>query len=173
MIEVEKFDALAEQWWDKHGQLKTLHDVNPARLEFIEQFVSLQNKTALDVGCGGGILSEGLAQAGADVTGIDLAENSIKIANHHAESNDLSIDYQCIPVEQLAKQHPGAFDVITCLELLEHVPCPDAIIADCAQLIKPGGDLFFSTINRNFHAYCTAILAAEYILKIIPKQTHQ
>ena len=173
MIEVEKFDALAHQWWDTDGQLKTLHDINPARLAFIEQHVSLKNNTVLDVGCGGGILSEALAQKGAKVTGIDLAENSIKVAQQHAQSKQLAINYQCLSIEQLAEQKPASFDIITCLELLEHVPDPDIIISNCSQLIKPGGHLFFSTINRNFHAYCMAILGAEYILNIIPKQTHQ
>ncbi|KTD09446.1 3-demethylubiquinone-9 3-methyltransferase [Legionella jamestowniensis DSM 19215] len=168
--EIAKFSQHASRWWDKDGPLKTLHDINPVRLEFVKKSGSLNNKLVLDVGCGGGILSEAMASEGAQVTGLDLSEEALEAAKAHAASNTLEIEYLCCSVEEY--EHPG-FDIITCMEMLEHVPDPQAIITHCARLLKPGGTLFLSTINRTVKAYTTVILAAEYILGLLPRQTHE
>ncbi len=171
--EVAKFDQLATQWWDKDGELKTLHDINPIRLQYIQNYIDLQNVDALDVGCGGGILTESLAQCQAHVTAIDVSENTIQVAQAHAEKMNLDIDYQCTPIEALASEQGKKYDVITCLEMLEHVPKPQNIIHTCAKLIKPGGHIFFSTLNRTFKSFLLAIVSAEYILKLLPRGTHE
>lgn len=167
--EIDKFAKLANFWWDPKGPLKTLHAINPARLHYIQSHVNLKGKKVLDVGCGGGILSEALAEAGAQVTAIDLAEPSIEVAAKHAREKSLEIDYQCTALEDLTQNQ---FEVITCLELLEHVPDPKAIIEQCAKRLCPGGTLILSTINRTLKAYLKAIVAAEYVLQLLPKQTH-
>lgn len=170
--EIKKFSNLAKLWWDPTGKMGMLHVINPLRMSFIKDHAELFGRKVLDVGCGGGILSEALAKAGAHVTAIDLAEKPLKIARQHAEQAGLTIDYRYDSISNLLKSHAGEFDVITCLEMLEHVPDPNAIIKDCAQLLKPGGHVFFSTINRNMKAFIFAILGAEYILRIMPKGTH-
>ena len=172
--EIEKFSQLADKWWDKTGEFKPLHDINPLRLDYIDAQAYLQGKTVLDVGCGGGILSESMALRGADsVLGIDMAEKSLAVAQLHAEQTQLSnISYRCISVEDLANEMPQAFDVVTCMEMLEHVPDPASIIRSCAKLVKPNGKVFFSTINRNPKSYLHAILGAEYLLNLVPKGTH-
>lgn len=172
--EIEKFSQLADKWWDKTGEFKPLHDINPLRLDYIDAQAYLQGKTVLDVGCGGGILSESMALRGADsVLGIDMAEKSLAVAQLHAEQTQLSnISYRCISVEDLANEMPQAFDVVTCMEMLEHVPDPASIIRSCAKLVKPNGKVFFSTINRNPKSYLYAILGAEYLLNLVPKGTH-
>lgn len=168
--EVKKFEQLALTWWDASGPLKTLHDINPARLSFIEQYVTLDGKRVLDVGCGGGILSEAMTKRKADVIGLDVAQESIGTAAAHARQENLQIDYVCTPLEEF---QASAFEVITCMEMLEHVPEPSVIIEECVRLLKPGGYLFLSTINRTVKAYASAIIAAEYLLGIIPRQTHE
>lgn len=173
LAEIQKFNALAKDWWDKSGSMRALHDINPLRLSFIQQHANLADKNILDIGCGAGILSESLSKAGANfVLGIDLAHESIAVATQHAKNQNLNIDYQTISVEALAKTHNQSFDVITCMELLEHVPNPESIIASCSQLLKPGGQIFFSTINRNPKSFLMAIVGAEYALRLIPKGTH-
>lgn len=172
LSEIAKFDASANRWWDKQSEFKPLHDINPLRLNYIEQFQPVAELQVLDIGCGGGILSEGLAQRGAITTGIDLAEQTLEVAKLHALESQLQIDYQHISAEDFAEQHPERFDVITCMEMLEHVPEPESIIKACAKLLKPGGHLFLSTINRNPKSYAAMILAAEYVLKMVPKGTH-
>lgn len=171
--EVNKFSELAHGWWDPQGELKSLHDINPLRLAWIQSIAPLSGLEVLDVGCGGGILSYAMAQAGADVLGIDLATKSIKVAKLHALEMQSSDRYQAIPVEELAAQQPASFDVVTCMELLEHVPDPGRVIQACADLVKPGGHVFFSTINRNPMAFFQAIAAAEYVLGLVPKGTHE
>ncbi|MCF6768043.1 bifunctional 2-polyprenyl-6-hydroxyphenol methylase/3-demethylubiquinol 3-O-methyltransferase UbiG [Thiotrichales bacterium 19S11-10] len=171
--EIEKFSDLSNRWWDKAGDLWTLHKVNPIRLDFIKRQVDLNNKQVLDVGCGGGILSEAIAALGANVTGLDLSEELIQVAKEHSCKSNLNIDYICQSVESLAKEKLQTFDVITSLEMLEHVPDPQTVIRACADLLKPGGYAFFSTLNRNIKSYLFAIVAAEYIMNIIPKGTHQ
>jgi len=171
--EVAKFDALAGAWWDEDGDCRPLHDINPTRLSFIQNHVDLKAKTVLDVGCGGGILTESLSQQGAKVTGIDMGESVLKAARSHAKMSNLTIDYQKTAVEDLVKTHKGQFDIVTCMELLEHVPDPASIIQACVDLTKEGGQVFFSTINRTAKAYLFAILAAEYILRLLPKGTHE
>lgn len=168
-LEVAKFAQHSQQWWDTEGALKTLHDINPARLAFIKQYATLRAARLLDVGCGGGILAEAMAMAGALVTGLDVVAESIEIAKSHATTQNLSIDYVCQPIETYADQ---VFDHITCMEMLEHVPQPQAILAHCTRLLKPCGYLFLSTINRTVTAYASAIIAAEYVLKLLPRQTH-
>jgi len=170
--EIAKFSELSSSWWDLSGPSKSLHEINPLRLSFIKEHVSLNDIKAIDVGCGGGILSESLAKEGTTVTGIDLSEDAINAAKNHAEKNNLAIDYQCISSEALAKKQAAQYDVVTCMELLEHVPEPQAIINDCTKLVKPGGHLFFSTINRNLKAYLQAVIGAEYILALLPRGTH-
>ena len=173
-VEIDKFSRLAHKWWDKTSEFKPLHDINPLRLGYIDGHAELAGKTVLDVGCGGGILSESMAKHGAaEVTGIDMAEKSLKIAKLHAlEENVSNISYRHIRVEELAAEMPHSFDVVTCMELLEHVPDPAAIIAACAQLVKPDGMVFFSTINRNPKSYAHAIVGAEYLLGLVPRGTH-
>lgn len=171
--EIDKFSALASRWWDPDSEFKPLHAINPLRLDWILSYTgSLAGKQVLDVGCGGGILSESLAQSGADVTGIDLAERSLKIARLHSLESGVPVKYKMISAEDMADQHPGRFDVVTCMEMLEHVPDPGSIIAACAKLVKPGGWVFFSTLNRNPKSFLFAIVGAEYLLRLIPKGTH-
>ncbi len=172
--EVDKFAQLASRWWDKESEFKPLHEINPLRLNYIKEKCggSLQGKKILDVGCGGGILAEALALEGADVTGIDMAEAGLEVAKLHLLESGLNIDYQKIPAEEFAQQHAGEFDVVTCLEMLEHVPDPSSIIKACSELVKDGGEVFFSTINRNPKSYLFAIIGAEYILKLLPQGTH-
>lgn len=169
-LEVARFAEHAEQWWDTSGPLKTLHDINPVRLEWIQQFVKLPELNVLDIGCGGGILCEGLAKKGAQVTGLDVEHGAIKTAQAHAIAENLEITYVCEPVEKF--EAATLFDSITCLEMLEHVEHPEAIIHATSRLIKPGGYVFFSTVNRTARAYAEVILAAEYILALLPRQTH-
>lgn len=170
--EIAKFEAVAERWWDRNGEFKPLHDINPLRLNYINERTPLAGKKILDVGCGGGILSEGLAFRGADVTGIDMGQAPLDVARAHAQTQNLAIDYRQIPVEQLAAEMPGTFDIITCMEMLEHVPDPASVVKACAALVKPGGHVFFSTLNRNPKAYLLAIVGAEYVLNMVPRGTH-
>lgn len=170
--ELEKFGDLAHRWWDPNSEFKPLHDINPLRLDWIDRHVGLRGKRVLDVGCGGGLLSEGMAVRGAEVTGIDLSEKPLGVAKLHLLESGQQVDYRKIAVEQLAEEMPGAFDVVTCLEMLEHVPNPSSIIAACARLVKPGGQVFFSTLNRNPKSYLFAVVAAEYVLNMLPKGTH-
>ena len=170
--EVDKFSQLAHRWWDPNSEFKPLHDINPLRLEWIDRHASLAGKKVLDVGCGGGILSEGMAGKGASVTGIDLSEKALGVARLHLLESGRSVDYRLISAEELAGEQAGSFDVVTCMEMLEHVPRPASTIAACAALVKPGGHVFFSTINRNAKAYVLAVVGAEYILQLLPKGTH-
>lgn len=170
--ELEKFAALAAHWWDPQGELKTLHQINPLRLEYISEKVKLSGKNVIDIGCGGGILAESMALLGANVTGIDLNQSLIQVGKLHQYETGAKLDYQYIAAETIAAEKPAEFDVITCLEMLEHVPDPCSIVKACGQLVKPGGDLFFSTINRNPKSYLFAILGAEYLLRLLPKNTH-
>lgn len=169
-IEIEKFQSIASRWWDPQSEFKPLHEINPLRTDYIEQRTgTLAGKKIVDIGCGGGILTETMATRGAMVTGIDMGEMALKVAKMHLHESKLEIDYQMITAEQFAQQHPGEFDIVTCLEMLEHVPDPASIVAAAASLLKPGGQLFFSTINRNPKAFVLAILGAEYILNMLPK----
>ena len=170
--ELNKFSELAHKWWDKTSEFKPLHEINPLRLNYIDNVASLKDKTVLDVGCGGGILSESMAEKGAKVTGIDLGKKALKVAQLHSLDSGVTVDYQLIAVEQLAEQQPASFDVVTCLEMLEHVPDPASVVAACAKLVKPGGHVFFSTINRNPKAYLFAVIGAEYVLNMLPRGTH-
>ena len=170
--EIQKFSDVAHKWWDKNSEFKPLHDINPLRLNYIDNLVGLKGKRVLDVGCGGGILSESMASIGADVTGIDLGEKALNVAKLHSLESGMAVNYQLKSVEQLATEQPGSFDVVTCMEMLEHVPDPAAIIAACAKLVKPNGTVFFSTINRNLKAYLFAVIGAEYVLNMLPKGTH-
>jgi len=171
--EIAKFESIADKWWDLSGEFKPLHDINPLRLNYINERTPLADQAVLDVGCGGGILSEGLAFRGAQVTGIDMGDANLNAARIHAQAQNLNIDYRLITVEDLAAEMPGAFDVVTCMEMLEHVPDPSAIVRACATLVKPGGHVFFSTINRNPKAYAMAIVGAEYVMNLVPKGTHE
>lgn len=171
--EISKFEALASRWWDTESEFKPLHDINPLRTNYIDRQVHLAGKTVLDVGCGGGILSEAMAQRGATVTGIDLGQANLNTAKLHALESGLNIDYQHIAVEELAAKQPASFDVVTCLEMLEHVPNPQSIIQACYALVKPGGKVIFSTINRNPKSYLFAIIGAEYIMRMVPAGTHE
>jgi len=170
--ELEKFGDLAHHWWDPNSEFKPLHDINPLRLDWIDQHVGLAGKRILDVGCGGGLLSEGMATRGADVTGIDLSEKPLGVAKLHLLESGQKVDYRKIAVEQLAEELPGAFDAVTCLEMLEHVPNPSSVVSACARLVKPGGQVFFSTLNRNPKSYLFAVIGAEYLLNMLPKGTH-
>ncbi|SDO06264.1 3-demethylubiquinone-9 3-methyltransferase [Halomonas shengliensis] len=170
--EIAKFEALAGRWWDREGEFKPLHDINPLRLDFIDARAGLAERRVLDVGCGGGILAEGMAHRGAEVTGIDLGEAPLGVARLHAEESGLAIDYRRVSVEALAEQAPGSFDVVTCLEMLEHVPDPASVVRACASLVKPGGQVFFSTLNRNPKALALGVVAAEYLLRLVPRGTH-
>lgn len=171
--EITKFNAHADSWWDIDGPYKTLHQINPLRLNFIEQYCELSNKRVLDVGCGGGILSESMAAKGAMVTGIDLAEDCLTVAKNHSISSAITVRYDCINVEELAAVQPASFDIITCMEMLEHVPDPQAIIHACAQLVNPNGLIFLSTLNRNLRSFIQGIVGAEYLLRLLPRGTHQ
>ena len=170
--EINKFGSLAERWWDPHGEFKTLHDINPLRISFIREYVDIAGKRIVDVGCGGGILTEGLVRHGADATGIDLSEELIDIADLHGLESGVQASYIKISAESLAEQQPADFDHVTCMEMLEHVPDPASIVASCAKLVKPGGYVFFSTLNRKPKAYLLAIVGAEHLLKMLPKGTH-
>lgn len=170
--EIKKFEDLASRWWDPESEFKPLHQINPLRLEYINKMAGLAGKTVLDVGCGGGILAESMAEKGAIVTGLDMGEAPLKVAELHLLESGLEVDYIRLPVEQLAEQKPASFDVVTCMEMLEHVPDPSSVIRACATLVKPGGHLFFSTLNRNPKSYLFAIVGAEYLLKLLPKGTH-
>ena len=171
--EIAKFEELASRWWDKNSEFKPLHDINPLRVGYIDRLASLEGKKVLDVGCGGGILSESMVQRGADVTGIDLGDAPLKVAKLHGLESGFKAKYQKISAEQMAQEHPEGFDIITCMEMLEHVPDPSSIVNACAQMLKPGGTLFFSTINRNPKSYLFAIVGAEHVLKLVPKGTHE
>ncbi len=172
--EISKFGDLAHQWWDRDGVLRTLHAINPLRLGWVQEFHRLKDLRVLDVGCGGGILSESMAQVGAQVTGIDLAEESLRVAQLHAlEEGVNNVNYRQISAEDLAREQPGQFDVVTCMELLEHVPDPGSVVRACAEAVKPGGWVFFSTIHRNPKAFLLAIVAAEYLLNLVPRGTHE
>ena len=170
--ELEKFGDLAHRWWDPNSEFKPLHDINPLRLDWIDKDLGLAGKRILDVGCGGGLLSEGMALRGAVVTGIDLSEKPLSVAKLHLLETGQKVDYRKISVEALADEMPEAFDAVTCLEMLEHVPDPSSIIASCARLVKPGGQVFFSTLNRNPKSYLFAVIGAEYLLQMLPKGTH-
>jgi len=173
-VEIEKFQSIASRWWDPESEFKPLHDINPLRVDYIEsRSGTLVDKKILDIGCGGGILAEAMALKGANVTGIDMAEKSLKVAKMHLHESGLDIDYQMITAEEFAGQKAGTFDIVTCLELLEHVPDPASIITAATGLLKPDGQLFLSTINRNPKSFALAILGAEYILNMIPKGTHE
>ena len=171
--EVAKFDALASRWWDPGGEFRSLHEINPLRLDWIRQHVSLEGARVLDVGCGGGILTESMATAGAVASGIDMAEGPLEVAQLHKIESGADVDYQQATAEELAAQNPGQFDVVTCLEMLEHVPSPPQVIASVADLVRPGGHVFFSTINRNPKSFLFAIVGAEYLLKLLPAGTHE
>jgi 2-polyprenyl-6-hydroxyphenyl methylase / 3-demethylubiquinone-9 3-methyltransferase len=171
--ELEKFSSRADQWWDTDGEFKTLHDINPARLSFITNNVSIQDSHVLDIGCGGGILAEAMIKHGAIVTGLDASKENISIASQHALKNKLDINYVVSTAEAFSANHADKYDLITCMELLEHVPDPASIIKACANMIKPGGHVILSTLNRNIKAYLLAVLTGEYLLKLLPKGTHQ
>lgn len=170
--ELEKFSQLAHKWWDRESEFKPLHQINPLRLDFIDQHAALRGKRVLDVGCGGGILAESMAGRGAQVSGIDLARKSLKVAQLHSLESGVAVDYREIAVEALAQSEGGAYDVVTCMEMLEHVPDPDSVVQSCARLAKPGGWVFFSTLNRNPQSYLQAIIGAEYLLRLLPRGTH-
>lgn len=170
--EIEKFASMAADWWNPFGSSQPLHRINPLRFEFIEKYTPLTGLCVLDIGCGGGILTESLAKAGAVAVGIDMASESIEVAKQHAAESKLTIDYQVIPAEAFADASPEKFDVVTCMELLEHVPDPESLVLAIAKLLKPGGHAFFSTINRNPKSFLYAIVGAEYLLRLLPKGTH-
>ena len=171
-VEIEKFSQLAHKWWDPHSEFKPLHEINPLRLNYIDRFAGLAGKTVLDVGCGGGILSESMAGLSANVTGIDLSDKALQVAKLHLLESGKQVNYRKIAVEDMAAECPGTFDIVTCLEMLEHVPNPDSVIAACAKLVKPGGWVFFSTLNRNPKSYFFAVIGAEYVLIMLPRGTH-
>lgn len=171
--EIAKFEALASRWWDKESEFKPLHDINPLRLDYINSYASLAGKRVIDVGCGGGILAESMALLGAQVTGIDMGEAPLSVAKLHLLESGAEVDYRQITAEEMAAQQPGSFDAVTCMEMLEHVPDPASVIQSCATLVKPGGWVFFSTINRNPKAFLLAIVGAEHILRLLPKGTHE
>lgn len=170
--ELEKFGELAHRWWDANSEFRPLHDINPARIGWIDQHAALRGKRALDIGCGGGLVSEGLAACGAQVTGIDLSSKALGVARLHLHESGHQIDYRLISAEECAAELPGSFDVVTCLEMLEHVPDPASTLRACASLLKPGGQLFLSTLNRKPKAYLLAVLGAEYVMKLLPRGTH-
>ncbi|KPQ27621.1 MAG: 3-demethylubiquinone-9 3-O-methyltransferase [Marinobacter excellens HL-55] len=173
--EIAKFEALASRWWDPTSEFKPLHDINPLRLNYIDERVSLTGKKVLDVGCGGGLLSEGMALRGAHVTGIDMGEAPLSVAKLHGLESGVKVDYRQITVEELAQdpEHAGQYDAVTCLEMLEHVPDPSSVIRACAAMLRPGGHMFVSTINRNHKSFLFAIVGAEYVLNLLPKGTHE
>ncbi|MEE9570726.1 MAG: bifunctional 2-polyprenyl-6-hydroxyphenol methylase/3-demethylubiquinol 3-O-methyltransferase UbiG [Gammaproteobacteria bacterium] len=170
--ELAKFEAIAAEWWNPDGPLKTLHEINPLRLSYIEERVTLKGARILDVGCGGGLLSEALAARDANVVGIDLVAASLEVARQHAAETDTRLEYRQIDAASLSSEEPGQFDVVTCLELLEHVPEPEALVAACSLAVRPGGAVFFSTINRNLKSFLLAIVGAEYVLRMVPRGTH-
>jgi len=171
--EISKFEELASRWWDPHSEFKTLHDINPLRLDYIERGAEgLAGKRVLDVGCGGGILSESMALQGATVTGIDMGDMPLRVAELHTLETGVEVEYRRVPVEVLADELPGAFDIVTCMEMLEHVPNPASVIGACARLVRPGGKVFFSTLNRNAKSYLMAVVGAEYIMRMLPRGTH-
>mgnify|MGYP000093998990 CR=1 FL=1 len=171
-LEIRKFEALAARWWDPNSEFRPLHEINPLRLNYINQQINLAELDVVDIGCGGGILAEAMANHGARVTAIDMADASLSVAKLHQLESGLTIDYRKCAAEQLAEEYPGKFDVVTCLEMLEHVPDPSSVVAACARLVKPGGRVFFSTINRNPKSYLFAIVGAEYVLNLLPRGTH-
>ncbi len=171
--ELAKFEKLAARWWDPESEFKPLHEINPLRLKWINDRVGLKDKRVLDVGCGGGILAESMAALDAEVTGIDLGDAPLAVAKLHQKESGVKIDYRRVSAEALAREQPGGFDVVTCLEMLEHVPEPASTVAACAQLVKPGGQVFFSTINRNPKSFLFAIVGAEYVLNLLPRGTHE
>ncbi len=170
--EIKKFEDLASRWWDEHGEFKPLHEMNPLRLNFINTGSPLADKTACDIGCGGGILSESMAKCGAIVTGLDMGKAPLSVARLHAMESDLEIDYQQITAEEFALNNAAKYDVVSCMEMLEHVPDPASVISACYSLVKPGGSVYFSTINRNPKSYLLAIVGAEYMMKMLPRGTH-
>ena len=170
--EISKFEALAARWWDPYSEFKSLHDINPLRLGYVDRAARISGKEVLDVGCGGGILSESMAVAGAKVLGIDMGEEPLRVAELHTLETGVEVEYRQITVEQLADERPDSFDVVTCMEMLEHVPDPGSVIDACARLVRPGGYLFLSTLNRNPKSYLFAILGAEYLLSLLPRGTH-
>ena len=170
--EIAKFEELASRWWDKESEFKPLHDINPLRVGFIDRYADLAGKKVLDVGCGGGILSEAMAHRGAEVSGIDMGEAPLKVAKLHGLESGVKVNYSRITAEEFAAENPESFDVVTCMEMLEHVPDPASVVQAVADLVKPGGKVFFSTINRNPKAYLFAILGAERLLKLVPQGTH-
>lgn len=171
-LEIQKFSELAHRWWDPTSEFRPLHEINPLRLEWINAKVPLAGKRVIDIGCGGGILAESMARKGADVTGIDLSDKALKVADLHSLESGAKVRYKLIAAETMAEEEPGQYDVVTCMEMLEHVPDPAAIVQACAALVKPGGHVFLSTLNRNPKAYLFAILGAEYLLRLLPKGTH-
>ena len=171
--ELQKFSALAHRWWDPQSEFKPLHEINPLRIDYIDARTELSGKTVLDVGCGGGILSEGMAARGATVTGIDLADKPLKVAQLHLLESGRKVEYRKISAEDMALERPGHFDIVTCLEVLEHVPDPASIVRACLQVLKPGGHAFFATLNRNPKSFLFAIIGAEYLLRLLPRGTHE
>ena len=171
--EIAKFSELAHRWWDAGSDFKPLHDINPLRLDYIDGLVALRDKIVLDVGCGGGILAESMAQRGARVTGIDLADKPLKVARLHLLESGQQVEYRNVSAEDLAGELPGHFDAVTCMELLEHTPDPASIVRACGVLVKPGGHVFFSTLNRNLKSYLLAVVGAEYVLRLLPRGTHR
>ncbi len=170
--ELEKFSALAHRWWDPESEFKPLHQINPLRLDWIDRIAKLAGKSALDIGCGGGLLTEAMARRGARVKGIDLSDKALKVAQLHLHESKLAVDYEAVSAEDLAARSPGAYDVVTCMELLEHVPDPASTVRACSRLARRDGRVFFSTINRNLKAYVLAVIGAEYVLKLLPRGTH-
>jgi len=171
--ELDKFGEVAHHWWDPNSSFRPLHDINPARVAWIDSHAQLRGKRVIDIGCGGGLLSEGMAAMGAEVTGIDLSEKALGVARLHLYESGHKIDYRLVSAEAMADQAPGSFDHVTCLEMLEHVPDPASTVAACASLVKPGGQVFLSTLNRNAKAYLVAVLGAEYMLNLLPRGTHE
>ena len=171
--EIRKFEDIASRWWDQDSEFKPLHDINPLRLNYIDDRAALNGKQVIDIGCGGGILAESMARRGAHVTGIDMGATPLEVAELHALESQVNVTYRQISAEAIAAEAPAQFDVVTCMEMLEHVPDPASVIAACAKLVKPGGDVFFSTINRNPKAFALAILGAEYVMQMLPKGTHE
>ena len=171
-VELQKFSDLAHRWWDPNSEFKPLHDINPLRLDYIDRKARLKDRTVLDVGCGGGILAESMAARGAQVTGIDLSDKALGVARLHLFESGQKVDYRKVSAEALAQERPAAFDIVTCLEMLEHVPDPASTVKACATLVKPGGQVFFSTLNRNPKSYLFAVIGAEYLLRLLPRGTH-